>query len=594
MKFKIFISSVQDEFANERRRLKDWLKNDPFVSRFVESVFIFEDVSSRGISPIDVYLEKVESSDIYILLVGSQYYGRNSVKRGKSATEKEYAAARECGIECWVYVANSEERDKKESDFLKRVSEDVTWSSYEGFPELRDAVFGSVIDLLDKKKLITSSDFDREVCAEATIDDLSQSAIDDYVEKLHAQGKKSIPQGSPASKLLKHLGMLKGRYLTNAGLLLFGRNPQSIYYQATLKCAWIEGTKYSRPFLDTAKYEGDLFSLLEMGKNFVLSRMAESRGIRDQGSIAPTKRQIPVEAIEEAVVNALVHRNWRSSASVEIRLFADRLEVCSPGHLPPDITIPELYEDHDSHPVNKEILKAFDKINVIESLGTGIERMISACKKVGLPTPVFEYRGSAFVVTLHKDRWTVNQLKSLGLNNRQIGAVSIVKTIGSISTGQYIEQFHVPRRTAARDLAALVSSGVLIREGAGVAAKYQLQMNCAGNEPNVPCDGRRCKSHKKGVKSKCPTEDTTQKIDAVLESTTQKSNDAAVEDLTGTARTIAGLMLARPEITTEELARVLKMTRDGINYQIKQLKVSVGLCRVGGRKNGAWRIGSKI
>ena len=47
MKFKIFISSVQDEFAEERRKLKDWLCGDPFVSRFVESVFLFEDIRFR-------------------------------------------------------------------------------------------------------------------------------------------------------------------------------------------------------------------------------------------------------------------------------------------------------------------------------------------------------------------------------------------------------------------------------------------------------------------------------------------------------------------------------------------------------------------
>ena len=90
MTFRIFISSVQDEFAEERRRLKQWLTNDLFVSRFVESVFLFEDVPSRGKPPQEVFLDEVKSSDIYIGFIGSQYYGKASMKRGVSATEQEY------------------------------------------------------------------------------------------------------------------------------------------------------------------------------------------------------------------------------------------------------------------------------------------------------------------------------------------------------------------------------------------------------------------------------------------------------------------------------------------------------------------------
>ena len=135
-------------------------------------------------------------------------------------------------------------------------------------------------------------------------------------------------------------------------------------------------------------------------------------------------------AKRDKIVNALVHRNWHSSASVEIRLFADRLEIWSPGHLPPDITIPELYEEHESHPVNKEILKAFEKINAMESLGSGIARIIGPCRKVGLPTPLFEHRGAAFVVTILKNRRTKAALSSLGLNERQIAAVEHVKNTG--------------------------------------------------------------------------------------------------------------------------------------------------------------------
>ena len=72
MTFRVFISSVQDEFAEERRRLKEWLTTDLFVSRFVESVFLFEETPARGRNPVDTYLEEVRASDIYIGLIGER------------------------------------------------------------------------------------------------------------------------------------------------------------------------------------------------------------------------------------------------------------------------------------------------------------------------------------------------------------------------------------------------------------------------------------------------------------------------------------------------------------------------------------------
>ena len=111
--FRVFISSVQDEFAEERCRLKHWLTTDLFVSRFVEDVFLFEDVPSRGKPPRDVFLDEVRASDIYIGFIGGQYYGKASAKRGVSATEQEYDAAGACGCERWVYLKAVDKRDAK-------------------------------------------------------------------------------------------------------------------------------------------------------------------------------------------------------------------------------------------------------------------------------------------------------------------------------------------------------------------------------------------------------------------------------------------------------------------------------------------------
>ena len=552
MKFKVFISSVQDEFAAERRKLKDWLGSDPFISRFVESVFLFEDVPAKGRSPVDVYLDEVKGSDIYIGLIGAQYYGRNSVKLGVSATEREYAAAVSAGVECWVYLSNVEKRDKKAEALVKKVGSAATWAKYEGFPELRDAVFSSFVDFLDKRHLLVVSDFDVMACPQARMEDISTERVSWYLEMLHRHGKKSLPLDASPQKLLKHLGMLKGKYLTNAGVLLFGTKPQDFYYQTTLKCAWVDGP------------------------------------------IAPSLPEIPEEAVEEAIVNALIHRNWHSSASVEIRLFADRLEVWSPGHLPPDITIPELYKEHDSHPVNKEILKAFDKINVIESLGTGIERMIAACHASGLPTPVFEYHGSAFVVTILKDAWTRTALESLDLNPDQIKAVSYVKVNGWISSSRYAELYKVPMRTSSRELGELARKGVFVLVGKGRLSRYELKSNRARIAPIAPNVEQQTKPQENKGKLTADRSLSPQTSKETAQETAQETpQESAQEHLSVEESRIVDYIRSNAAITRKLLSEKLGISSDSVKRRLEALKAKLGLHHEGPTKKGRWVFGPK-
>jgi predicted HTH transcriptional regulator len=505
-----------------------------------------------------------------------------------SATEREYDAAVSAGVECWVYLSNVEKRDKKTEALVKKVGSAATWAKYEGFPELRDAVFSSFVDFLDKRHLLVVSDFDVMACPQARMEDISTERVSWYLEMLHRHGKKSLPLDASPQKLLKHLGMLKGKYLTNAGVLLFGTKPQDFYYQTTLKCAWVEGTVYTRPFLDTAKFEGDLFALLEQGRNFVMSRIAHSRGLRTDGPIAPSLPEIPEEAAEEAIVNALIHRNWHSSASVEIRLFADRLEVWSPGHLPPDITIPELYKEHDSHPVNKEILKAFDKINVIESLGTGIERMIAACHASGLPTPVFEYHGSAFVVTILKDAWTRTALESLDLNPDQIKAVSYVKVNGWISSSRYAELYKVPMRTSSRELGELAHKGVFVLVGKGRQSRYELKSNRARIAPIAPNAEQSANPLKIKGKSKV---DLGLSPQTSREAAQEAAQETAQENLSAEESIIVDCIKANTAITRKLLSEKLGISSDSVKRRLEALKAKLGLHHEGPTKKGRWVFG---
>ena len=485
MTFRIFISSVQDEFAEERRRLKQWLTNDLFVSRFVESVFLFEDVPSRGKPPQEVFLDEVKSSDIYIGFIGSQYYGKASMKRGISATEQEYDVAGAVDCERWVYLKAVDKRDAKAETFVSRVNRDVTRTLFATFEDLKSAVYASFVAFLDRRKLIKVGDFDKSVCREMTSSDISDETVTWYLREMsYRKRKAALPITTTADELFTRLGLMKGDRYTWAAALCFSRNPQQWSYRTTLKCTWNEGVEFGRPFLDTDKFEGNLFELMRQGVDFVMSHIAQSRGLRTESFQAPMRFELPREVVEEALVNALVHRDWRLSASVEVRLFADRVEIWNPGALPEGITIPKLYETHSSYPVNELVLKVFDFAGVIESLGTGIKRMIETCRKEGLPDPTWEQNGSSFIVTIWKDMWTTARLREVGVTNRQMLAMPTLKTKHEMAVAEYMELTGVTRNTATADLVALAKAGIVKRIGAGRGATYVLQ-KCTINAQNA-------------------------------------------------------------------------------------------------------------
>ena len=485
MTFRIFISSVQDEFAEERRRLKQWLTTDLFVSRFVESVFLFEDVPSRGKPPQEVFLDEVKSSDIYIGFIGSQYYGKASMKRGVSATEQEYDAAGAADCERWVYLKAVDKRDVKAAAFVSRVNRDVTRTLFATFEDLKSAVYASFVAFLDRRELIKVGDFDKSVCREMQPSDISGETVTWYLREMaYRKRKAALPITTTADELFTRLGLMKGDRYTWAAALCFSRNPQQWSYRTTLKCSWNEGVEFGRPFLDTDKFEGNLFELMRQGVDFVMSHIAQSRGLRTESFQAPMRFELPREVVEEALVNALVHRDWRLSASVEVRLFADRVEIWNPGALPEGITIPKLYETHSSYPVNELVLKVFDFAGVIESLGTGIKRMIETCRKEGLPDPTWEQNGSSFVVTIWKDMWTTARLREVGVTNRQMLAMPTLKTKHEMAVAEYMELTGVTRNTATADLAALAKAGIVKRIGAGRGAAYILQ-KCTINAQNA-------------------------------------------------------------------------------------------------------------
>ena len=104
---------------------------------------------------------------------------------------------------------------------------------------------------------------------------------------------------------------------------------------------------------------------------------------------APVRYEIPREVAAEAIVNAVAHRDYTSTGSVQVMLFADRLEVWNPGRLPPSLTLEKLRQAHGSVPANPLLAEPMYLTGYIERMGTGTRDMIRRCTEAGLPEPEF-------------------------------------------------------------------------------------------------------------------------------------------------------------------------------------------------------------
>ena len=473
--YKIFISGVQKELRKERRAVKDFITHDPLLSRFISIVFLFEDIPAKDRKPDDIYLGEVEQCDIYLAIFGNKYGWKK--EDGKSPTELEFEHATKTHRERLVFVKGNDDkaRDPEMAKLVNKAGRQVTRRRFSDTPGLIRAVYASLVECLENRGQIRSTPFDGSVCDGATLKDIDNGEVKDFVEAAETAGRLKLKGSRTAKAVLQNFNLLRNGQPTNAAMLLFGKNPQRFFNNVQVHCFHFHGTEKRKPIASQHPYEGRLLEVIDQAVEFVLGKIDRSVGTRATSSQAPVVFEIPRPVITEAIVNAVAHRNYRHNGFVQVIVFADRIEVWNPGELPPGLTPDLLRKPHGPIPRNPLIAEPLFRVKYVEKAGTGTTDMIADCRKAGLPEPDFEQRGPHFVVTVWRDWLTDKVLAGLSLNDRQKMAISLVKTMGQITSGEYRAHTGVEPRTATRDLNELVKKNVFSRHGKKRGAYYTLR-----------------------------------------------------------------------------------------------------------------------
>ncbi|MBI4744099.1 MAG: DUF4062 domain-containing protein [Actinobacteria bacterium] len=488
MKYKLFVSANQKELKVERFAVKEVI-NDNSVLRSYFDVFLFEDLPAKGKSALLTYLKNVADSDVYICIIGNNYGDKG--KDNLSATEREFRhflkSKSKGDIIAFIKGSSDEDknRDSDTQNFLKTIKSSFIYKRFKNIDDLKTQILNSLISFLDDKGEFNKVSFDKAVRKDLGYDAIDEKAVKDFLQNRAIKLKVSIPDISIKNFLIDTLKVVKKEngnlHPTNTALLFFGKNPTEYISHHEIRIARFKGNT-RLAMIDSQEIKGTIYKMLDDVENFF------KRNTRLANKIVEFKRvdipEYPYEAIREAIINAIAHRDYtRRGAPVMVSIFDDLVEVRNLGGLLPGLNIKKLEGNHVTR--NETICNIFHETMDMERFGTGIGKMKKLMKEHGLSAPDLSEEGDFFVAKFYGPGEKILDLvsgipeerqidlKKLGLNERQIEALRLMVNEKKTMTNEMYQLVNkVSSRTALRDLKGLVGSGQIKTEGIGKGTKY--------------------------------------------------------------------------------------------------------------------------
>ena len=388
-KKRIFLSSTQRDLSVERKAVVDLVAANPQLSRFF-TTFAFEfDVPVQDKRADEVYLTELAVSDVYVCIIGDSY--GSVTADGVSATECEYDEATRLGLPRFVFIKGEDDssRDPRERSFIQKVSPGIVRCRFKTTEELLSSLTLTLDAYLAESK-VAYAGFSYEEEPVGAWGDLDEAKIRWFV--LTAREKRGFPMGpdAPMEKILEHLRMVTDGVPNRAAMLCFGRSAHLVATSPGVKCVLWYGRKRTKPAGSYKWFEGNLFEVSDKAIEFVKEKLNLRIGGHTNGAQSDDTFEIDERIVTEMINNAIAHRDYASSATVQVELFKDRLVVFSPGPLHPDMKFEMLSVDHQSYATNPIIARALYYVQYIEEIGSGTTDIFAHCAEQGLEPPVFE------------------------------------------------------------------------------------------------------------------------------------------------------------------------------------------------------------
>lgn len=505
-KLSVFVSSVQKELEDERVIVHNLLHTDAFLSAHVTPV-LYEFEPASPDKALDGCLKALDGCHVYLLIVAAQY---GTLVGKLSITHAEYRHARKKKLPVLAFIKGDRNVNREAGTVALLKELDADGPKYKRFGnviELQKEVRAALVKLLKDQFSIAPSTDENEVAQhtiEATstfesqpLSRLRWKELDhDVARRLIAAAEGRVENRITSGELLSGTSLRgltwhdpdsREHYATAAGIVLLARDPSAVFPHCRILADAYRGAEPDGAPRDHEDIRCAMPLAVDRAIAFI------ERNTRHPMRVVGLNRvrldEYPPEALREALVNAVAHRQYEDAGrKIMLEVFSDRVVVSSPGLPPAPITLERLrkgkYRPCSRNPLLAQCLSYFHRI---EERGSGFRRMREQMLNHGLDRPLLGADTGYFQVTFPGPGNDLDRLRvpaagllvtpatEAQLNDRQKIIVAHVAEQGFVTSGWCREHLPVVYDTIRRDLQALVKLGILQVQGKGRSTRYVLK-----------------------------------------------------------------------------------------------------------------------
>ena len=319
----------------------------------------------------------------------------------------------------------------------------------------------------------TGQSWDQLLVTRAGMDDIDEKKVEWYLTRRETIRNVAKPQDMSLTALLKNIdGLSDEETPTHAGILFFGKYPQRFFRNAQLRVVRFKGISVTHPVIDRLDCSGTLWEMVDAAEEFIRKNI---RLLSLRTSISfqrDDKFEYPLDALREAIINALIHRNYQEPADVRVFIFDNRVEIINPGTFPEGVS-----PDAPTHkPLNPTLARFMYDVGFIERYGAGIRMMKRLSVEWGNTEPRYAFHPLQTTIIFDSPIQETTYIEiddiSEQLNERQRNAFFYVQRHGQIATKEYVEINRVSRQTAYAELTDLTNKGLFTLVGKGRGTRY--------------------------------------------------------------------------------------------------------------------------
>ena len=256
------------------------------------------------------------------------------------------------------------------------------------------------------------------------------------IETFKTKALRSNRLGEEALKgeldvLLENLRLKEDEFLKRACIMLFHPDPEKYVTGAYIKIGFFES---ETELVYQDEIHGNLIEQSDKVMDLLLTKYLKAY-ISYEGINRIERYLFPKEALREALLNAIVHKDYSSGVPIQIRVYGDKIMIWNEGQLPENWTVETLKDTHPSKPFNPDIANVFFRAGLIESWGRGIEKISHECELNGLPTPDIRYDSSSYMLKINAQNISSTDNKVLGVSEETQGGEKMSEEVSEETQG---------------------------------------------------------------------------------------------------------------------------------------------------------------